>query len=139
MWLVKGAPNLMQRLSGLPSAPDVALLDRRKPKTFPWPHTTPPLESKTYIRWCCSDLLRPPRLSGLRKHTCTSDRDAKALECGRMILRIKPHESTLLCFVAVDFPAFRSCRQNQPYLGGSRPLRLRRDPESLRGRFYARR
>jgi hypothetical protein len=29
MWLVKGAPNLMQRLSGLPSPPDVALLVRR--------------------------------------------------------------------------------------------------------------
>jgi hypothetical protein len=49
MWLVKGAPNLMQRLSGFPSAPDVALLDRRKPKPFPWPHTTPPLESRLIL------------------------------------------------------------------------------------------
>ena len=40
-----GAPNLMQRLSRLPPAPDVTLLDRRKPKPFSWPHTTPPLES----------------------------------------------------------------------------------------------
>src|SRR5277367_6425031 len=46
MWLVKGAPNLMQRLSRLPSAPDVALLDRRKPKPYSWPHTTPPLKSR---------------------------------------------------------------------------------------------
>src|SRR5580704_2088677 len=44
MGLVKGATNLMQRLSRLPSPPDVALLDRRKPKSFPWPHITPPLE-----------------------------------------------------------------------------------------------
>ena len=33
--LSKGAPNLMQRLSRFPSAPDVALLHRRKPKPFP--------------------------------------------------------------------------------------------------------
>src|SRR5713101_6363688 len=46
MWLVKGAPNLMQRLSRLPSTPDVTLLDCRKPKPFPWPHTTPPLETR---------------------------------------------------------------------------------------------
>src|SRR5271169_6916190 len=46
MWLVKGAPNLMQRLSRLPSAPNVALLYRRKPKPFSWPHTTPPFESR---------------------------------------------------------------------------------------------
>ncbi len=36
--------------------------DRRKPKPFPWPHTTPPLKSRSYIRWCCIDLLRPPAL-----------------------------------------------------------------------------
>src|SRR6266478_7024527 len=46
MWLVKGAPNLMQRLSRLPSAPHLTLLDCRKPKPFPWPHITPPLESR---------------------------------------------------------------------------------------------
>src|ERR1700722_7399570 len=46
MRLVKGAPNLMQRLSRLPAAPDVALLDRRKPKPFSWPHTTPPLKNR---------------------------------------------------------------------------------------------
>jgi len=46
MWLVKGAPNLMQRLPGLPTTPEVTLLDRRKPKPFPWPHTTPPLETR---------------------------------------------------------------------------------------------
>src|SRR5260370_1144433 len=38
--------NLSQRLSRLPSASDLALLDRRKSKPFPWPHTTPPLESR---------------------------------------------------------------------------------------------
>ena len=34
----KGAPNLMQRLSRLPAAPNVTLLDCRKPKPFPWPY-----------------------------------------------------------------------------------------------------
>jgi hypothetical protein len=38
MWLIKGPPNLMQRLSRLPSPPDVALLNRRQPKSFPWLH-----------------------------------------------------------------------------------------------------
>ena len=38
--------DLMQRLSRFPSAPDVTLLDRRKPKPFSWLHTTPPLESR---------------------------------------------------------------------------------------------
>src|ERR1700726_1024857 len=37
MWLVKGAPKLMPPRSLLPSAPDVTLLDRRKPKPFSWP------------------------------------------------------------------------------------------------------
>jgi hypothetical protein len=45
-WLVKGPPNLMQRLSRLPSGPDVLLLQRRKSKPFPWLHTTPPFESR---------------------------------------------------------------------------------------------
>jgi hypothetical protein len=37
-YLVKGASNLMQRLSRLPPAPNVTLLDRRKPKSLSWPH-----------------------------------------------------------------------------------------------------
>jgi hypothetical protein len=46
MRLVKCAPNLMQRLSRLPAAPDVALLDRRNPKSFSRSHTTPPLKNR---------------------------------------------------------------------------------------------
>src|SRR5258707_11944788 len=46
MWLVKGASDFMQRLSGLPPAPNVTLLDRRKPKPFSRPHTTPPLHTR---------------------------------------------------------------------------------------------
>jgi hypothetical protein len=38
MRLVKGASNLMQRLPRLPPAPNVTLLDRRKPKSLSWPH-----------------------------------------------------------------------------------------------------
>src|SRR5258707_14443744 len=46
MWLVKGASDFIQRLSGLPPAPNVTLLDRRKPKPFSRPHTTPPLHTR---------------------------------------------------------------------------------------------
>jgi len=35
---------LVQRLSRLPTTPQLALLHRRKPKPFAWPHATPPLE-----------------------------------------------------------------------------------------------
>jgi hypothetical protein len=35
---VKCAPNLMQRLSGLPPAPNVTLLQFRKTKSLPWLH-----------------------------------------------------------------------------------------------------
>jgi hypothetical protein len=38
MFLAKGPPNFMQRLSRFPAIPDLTLLDRRKPKSFPWPH-----------------------------------------------------------------------------------------------------
>src|SRR5450755_3927051 len=62
MWLVKGAPNLMQRLSRLPPAPNVTLLDRRKPKSLSWPHANTTFTQQTYIRWCCIDLLNAPVL-----------------------------------------------------------------------------
>ncbi len=62
MWLVKGAPNLMQRLSRLPATPNVTLLDRRKPKPFPWPHTNTTFTEQIYIRWCCIDLSNAPPL-----------------------------------------------------------------------------
>src|SRR5216683_3817086 len=38
MLLAEGAPDLMQRLSRLPTAPHVALLRRRKPKPVPLDH-----------------------------------------------------------------------------------------------------
>src|SRR5215472_231157 len=65
MWLIKGATNLMQRLSRFPAVPDVTLLDRRKPKPFPWPHVNTTSQEQTYIRWCCIDLSNAPRLSGV--------------------------------------------------------------------------
>jgi hypothetical protein len=52
IWLIKSAPNLMQRLSRFPAAPDVTLLDRRKPKPFPSPHVNTTSQEQTYIRWC---------------------------------------------------------------------------------------
>src|SRR5580693_3978717 len=65
MWLVKGAPNLMQRLSRLPPVPNVTLLDRRKPKSLSWPHANTTFTQQTYIRWCCIDLSNAPRLPGV--------------------------------------------------------------------------
>src|SRR6266850_707636 len=62
MWLVKGAPNLMQRLSRLPPVPNVTLLDRRKPKSLSWPHANTTFTQQTYIRWCCIDLSNAPVL-----------------------------------------------------------------------------
>src|SRR5229473_3081438 len=38
MLLAEGPPDLMQRLSRLPTTPQVALLRRRKPKPFPLGH-----------------------------------------------------------------------------------------------------
>ena len=64
MWLVKGAPNLMQRLSRLPAPPNVTFLDRRKPKPHPWFHDNTTFTELIYIRWCCIDLSNPPRLLG---------------------------------------------------------------------------
>src|SRR5712692_9166055 len=68
MWLVKGAPNLMQRLPRLPPVPNVTLLDRRKPKSLSWPHANTTFTQQTYIRWCCIDLSNAPRLSGTKRN-----------------------------------------------------------------------
>ena len=65
MGLVKSAPNLMQRFSRLPAAPDVALLDRRKPKPYPWSHANTTFTTQIYIRWCCFDLSNAPDSPGL--------------------------------------------------------------------------
>src|SRR6202167_2976133 len=59
--LVKNAPNLMQRLSGLPAAPNVTLLNHRKPKPHPWSHANTTFTEQIYIRWCCIDLSNAPR------------------------------------------------------------------------------
>jgi hypothetical protein len=49
MFLAKGPPNFMQRLSCFPAIPDLTLLDRRKPKPFPWPHVNTTSGEKIYI------------------------------------------------------------------------------------------
>src|SRR5450432_1133426 len=54
--------DLMQRLPHLPPAPNVMLLDRRKPKSLSWPHANTTFTQHTYIRWCCIDLSNAPRL-----------------------------------------------------------------------------
>src|SRR6202011_6289806 len=63
MWLVKGAPNLMQRLSRLPSAPDVTLPQKAQTVFLASYNTT--FKEQIYNRWCCIDLLRPPALPGV--------------------------------------------------------------------------
>src|SRR5882724_7274562 len=83
MWLVKGAPNLMQRLSRLPPVPNVTLLDRRKPKSLSWPHANTTFTQQTYIRWCCIDLSNAPRLPGVEESSSgegtTSERQRTTL------------------------------------------------------------
>jgi hypothetical protein len=56
MWLVKGAPDLMQRLPGLPNDARFVLLDSQKIQTIVLAsyHTT--FTEQPYIRWCCIDL-----------------------------------------------------------------------------------
>jgi hypothetical protein len=49
MFLAKGPPNFMQRLSRFPAIPDLTLLDRRKPKPFPWPHANTTFRKQIYI------------------------------------------------------------------------------------------
>src|SRR5271154_7258989 len=56
------SPNLMQRLSHLPTLPDVGPLRRRYFSPFPLCHKHH-LESNPNFRWCCIDLLNAQRLS----------------------------------------------------------------------------
>jgi hypothetical protein len=51
----------MQRLSRLPAAPNVTLLDRRKPKPHPSSDANTTFTEQIYIRWCCIDLSNAPR------------------------------------------------------------------------------
>src|SRR5215472_12099800 len=67
MRLTIRAPNLMQRLSELPTVPNVTLLDRRKTKPHLWPHDSTTFTKQIYIRWCCIDLSNAPDLSGMAK------------------------------------------------------------------------
>src|SRR5271156_5356278 len=72
MVLAEGTTNLMQRLSRLPSAPDVSPLRRRKPVPSSLSHN-----HHLHIRWGCIDRLRPPRFPGTS--TLTSDRRSAGL------------------------------------------------------------
>src|SRR5262249_20760093 len=69
MRLPVSAPDLMQRLSCLPSTPNVTLLDRRKPKTHPCSHDNTTFTQQIYIRWCCIDLSNAPDLSGTNNNS----------------------------------------------------------------------
>src|ERR1700691_1212355 len=55
----------MQRLARLPATPNLTLLDRGKPKPYPWSHANTTFTQQIYIRWCCFDLSNAPDLSGL--------------------------------------------------------------------------
>src|ERR1700691_2261360 len=52
----------MQRLPRLPAAPNLTLLDRGKPKPYPWSHANTTFTQQIYIRWCCFDLSNAPGL-----------------------------------------------------------------------------
>src|ERR1700682_3812825 len=64
MTLAECAPDLMQRLSRLPTAPYVGPLRRRKLRPFPLGHRHHLWRDDLYQR-CCIDPLRPQRLSGI--------------------------------------------------------------------------
>src|SRR5208337_570289 len=61
--LAVDAPDFMQRLPGLPSTPNVTLINRRKPKPS-WSHSNTTFPTQIYIRWCCIDLSNAPRKVG---------------------------------------------------------------------------
>jgi hypothetical protein len=58
----------MQRLSRLPPAPNVTLLDRRKPKSLSWPHANTTFTQQTYI----SSNLNPFRKEDGQYEVCFS-------------------------------------------------------------------
>src|SRR5271155_1760952 len=62
MVLAEGTTNLMQRLSRLPSTPDVSPLRRRKPVPSSLSHN-----HHLHIRWGCIDRLSRPTVSRFRK------------------------------------------------------------------------
>jgi hypothetical protein len=61
--LAVDAPDFMQCLTGLPSTPNLTLIDRRKPQP-PASHGNTTFPPQIYIKWCCIDLSNAPRLSG---------------------------------------------------------------------------
>src|SRR5580658_2391978 len=81
--LVQSAPNLMQRLSRLPAAPNVTLLDRRKPKPHLSSHANTTFTEQIYIRWCCIDLSNAPPQSGITRNTSQTDRTSSGLSATR--------------------------------------------------------
>jgi len=65
-WLKNQYPNDESlRVSRPPAAPNVTLLDRRKPKPHPSSHANTTFTEQIYIRWCCIDLSNAPDLSGI--------------------------------------------------------------------------
>src|SRR5271170_6213939 len=56
------SPNLMQRLSHLPTLPDIGPLRRSYLSPFPLRHKHH-LESHPNFRWCCIDLLNAHAIS----------------------------------------------------------------------------
>ena len=69
MRLALDTADLMQRLSSLPTVPDVALLSGRESGPFPFAHKHHPYGRRS-TRWCCIDLSNAPRLSGADLAAC---------------------------------------------------------------------
>src|SRR5262249_19902486 len=66
MRLAIDTADLMQRLSSLPTVPDVALLSGRESGPFPFAHKHHPYGRRS-TRWCCIDLSNAPDSPGTDK------------------------------------------------------------------------
>src|SRR5215469_5779891 len=74
----------MQRLTGLPSAPNVTLIDRRKPQP-PTSHSNTTFTNQIYIRWCCIDPSNAPGLSRTSLYFYSVGRNGDPRLAGRQI------------------------------------------------------
>jgi hypothetical protein len=94
VWLIEGAPDLVQRLTGFPSAPDVVLLDRSESKPFSCPHTTPPLTADLRLNRSASTVSREISRHGgrptYRTHVADDQAWDSALRPKRCLLAVSP-------------------------------------------------
>src|ERR1700733_5125901 len=76
MVFAEGTADLMQRLSRLPTAPDLGLLRRRKTMPSTWSHEHHLQKQMISIRWCCIHRLSSQDFAG----TCLRSRLSDTLD-----------------------------------------------------------